>query len=141
MAHFWFFSTTSNIVHEIEEPVEEEMCMEDDDKKENTPPKKKTKKSTHLEDLSKVMQKNQEKKLDLLEKIIQKSPEKTDLDLFFISISKTVKKFPIRDQALLKIQIQQIVSEKEIAHLDNVSNNEGNLSLLDDLNFSVFDAK
>lgn len=64
------------------------------------------------------MQKNQEKKLDLLQKMIAKSPEKTDLDLFFISISKTVKKFTPKDQALLKIQIQQIVSEREIALID-----------------------
>lgn len=70
-------------------------------KKKTRHPKKKI--STQLEDFSKVMQKNQEKKLDLLEKIIQKSPEKTDLDLFFIAISKTVKKFTPKDQALLKM--------------------------------------
>lgn len=65
------------------------------------------------------MQKNNDKKLDLIQKIVQKSPEKTDLELFFNSISKTVQKFTPKDQAVLKIKIYQLVSEKEISNLDN----------------------
>lgn len=54
-----------------------------------------------------------------MEKLMQKSPEKSSLDLFFNSISKTVEKFTVKDQAILKVKIQQIVTEKEIAYIDS----------------------
>lgn len=65
------------------------------------------------------MIKNQDKKLNLIEKIVQKSPEKSDLELFFNSIFKTVQRFTRRDQAVLKIKIHQIVSEKEMSYLES----------------------
>lgn len=103
------------------------------------PAKKKTKTSeewSQFEEFRKDMQKNQEKKFDLIQKIIQRSPEKTDLDLFFISISKTVKKFTPKDQALLKMKIHQIVSEQEIAYLDNAPSSTNIMSTLpDDVQF------
>lgn len=87
-------------------------------------PAKKQKSSTseqwsQFDNLRRDMQKNNDKKLDLIQKIVQKSPEKTDLELFFNSISKTVQKFTPKDQAVLKIKIYQLVSEKEISNLDN----------------------
>lgn len=54
-----------------------------------------------------------------MEKLIHKSPEKSSLDLFFSSIAKTVEKFSVKDQAILKIKIQQTVTEKEIANIDS----------------------
>lgn len=108
---------------------------EDEDENDNMikPSKKKTKTSTgewsQFEEFRKDMQKNQEKKFDLIQKIIQKSPEKTDLDLFFISLSKTVKKFTPKDQALLKMKIHQIVSEKEIAYIDADDSFVANLNI------------
>ena len=121
-------STTTNIVT-TEKPNEfqsneREMSKNEDEFDDTvTQAKKRSKTSTtewlQFEGLRKDMQKNQEKKLDLIEKILQKSPEKTDLDLFFFSISKTVKKFTPKDQALLKMKIHQIISEKEIEYIDN----------------------
>lgn len=82
------------------------------------------------------MQKSQDKKLDLIEKIVQKSPEKSDLELFFSSIFKTVRKFSLKDQALLKIKIHQIVSEKEISYLDRTLNSADHMQSISDPNNS-----
>lgn len=56
---------------------------------------------TQFEYFRKEMQINQEKKFDLIQRIVQKSPEKSDLELFFNSIFKTVQKFTPKDQAVL----------------------------------------
>lgn len=102
------------------------MDIEDDDLETfpKVPPSKYRKTSSNgewsqLDDFRKDMQKSQEKKLELMEKLMQKSPEKSSLDLFFNSISKTVEKFTVKDQAILKVKIQQIVTEKEIAYIDS----------------------
>lgn len=75
-----------------------------------------------FENFRKEIQMNQEKKFDLIQKIVQKSPEKSDLELFFNSMFKTVQKFTPKDQAVLKIKIYQIVSEKEMSYLEITPN-------------------
>lgn len=76
---------------------------------------------SQIENLRVDIQKNQDKKFELIQKMLQKSPEKTDLELFFISLYKTVSKFSPKDQTLVKYKVHQIVSEKEMSYF-NVSN-------------------
>lgn len=88
----------------------------------------------HLEHFSKQLEKSQEKKIDLIKSILQKSPEKNDLDLFFSSMCKTVQKFVPKEQALLKFKIHQLVSEKEIELLCNTQVEDISIEILDDFN-------
>lgn len=80
-----------------------------------------------FESIAKDMKENQTKKLDLIQQIIQ---PKTEIDLFFASISKTVEKFSPLEQAKVKISISNIVSEMEISHLENIASTILDLPLL-----------
>lgn len=116
------------------------MNIDDDDLDTSSkePPSKTRKTSSaewsQFDDLRNDMQKNQEKKIELIEKLIQKSPEKSSLDLFFCSISKTVGTFSAKEQAILKIKIQQIVTEIEIANIDSNNKSEDKILSSVDLN-------
>lgn len=126
---FYDYSTTTNInllhsgdIINLDESLENV----------SSEPQSKQRKSSkgewsHFEHFRMEMKKNQEQKFDLIEKIC-KSPEKTDLQLFFISISKTVEKFSRKDQAILKLKIHQIVSEQEISNLNSTQNVVENVS-------------
>lgn len=59
----------------------------------------------------------QSRKLELLEKIIE-TPEKSELELFFASICKTVQKFTPLEQAKIKMKITETVNVAEIKHLE-----------------------
>lgn len=94
------------------------------------PPAKSRKRNKKGDDVSQIenlrvdIQKNQDKKFELIQKLLQKSPEKNDLELFFISLYKTVSKFSPKDQALVKYKVHQIVSEKEMSYFDTSNEND-----------------
>lgn len=64
------------------------------------------------------MKDTQNRKINLLEKIVETpTVEKSDLELFFESICKTVQKLPKLSQAKLKMKITEAVNQAEIEHL------------------------
>lgn len=140
------FSTTSNI-DLPDSPAGNVSIVDIDDDNDSLgidpiePLAKKRKSSTNgewsqLENFRREIQKNQEKKIELIEKIVGKKTEKCDLELFFSSIFKTVRKFKAKDQALLKIKIYQLVSEREIAYLDSTQNSNDVMLSTTDVNNS-----
>lgn len=144
------FSTTSNI-DLPDNPADNVPIVDIDDDNDsleidlNKPLAKKRKSSTNeewsqLDNFRKEIQKHQEKKIELIEKIVGKKTEKCDLELFFSSIFKTVRKFKAKDQALLKIKIHQLVSEREIAYLDSTQNSNDVMLSTTDVN-NTFDCE
>lgn len=87
-------------------------------------PKKKRRKNSNgeqmkvLENFTNNFKETQAKKLELFQKAIQPH---TELELFFSSICKTVEKLNPIDQAKLKNQISNIVTEFELTHLEKIS--------------------
>lgn len=71
----------------------------------------------NLEVLTQHLKDSQNKKMELLEKMIAAPQEQSELQLFFASICKTVEKFTLLDQAIIKMDIIKIVNEMEISHL------------------------
>lgn len=63
------------------------------------------------------MKQNQVKKMEMLQQVMQ---PKSGLELFFASICKTVEKFSPLDQAKIKSAISGVVSDMEIANLENL---------------------
>lgn len=65
------------------------------------------------------MKENQNRKVELLQQVMQ---PKTELELFFASICKTVEKFTPLDRAKVKAAISRIVGDMEIANIENTFN-------------------
>lgn len=80
-----------------------------------------------FEILSNDMKQNQMKKMELLHQAIQ---PRNELELFFSSVCKTVEKFTPLDQAKVKSTISRIVSDMEIAHIQNMTISIEELPLL-----------
>lgn len=79
------------------------MEIEDDDLETTpkVPPSKYRKTSSNgewsqLDDFRKDIQKNQEKKFELMEKLIHKSPEKSSLDLFLVQLQRPLRSFQLK---------------------------------------------
>lgn len=72
----------------------------------------------HFNTFVSEMKESQSKKIELLGKIVD-TPAKSELELFFASICKTVEKLTAIEQAKLKMKISTIVSEAEIAFIES----------------------
>lgn len=72
-----------------------------------------------IENIAKSIKENQSKKLEIFQQAVQPQSE---LELFFAAICKTVEKFDPMAKAKLKIEISHIVSQAELDHLNNISN-------------------
>lgn len=70
-----------------------------------------------FENIAKDMKDSQNKKMEFIQQFVQ---PKTELELFFASLCKTVEKFNPLAQAKAKISISNIVSQMEIEHLENM---------------------
>lgn len=69
------------------------------------------------ETITKTLNDNHIRKIEIMQQAMQTKPT-TELDLFFASIGKTMEKLHAIDQAKIKLQISQIVSQYEMALLE-----------------------
>lgn len=133
--YLFFFSdrTTSNIIFDdisSENGAVSLTVSEDEDKsndsKENKPLQKRRRSSSAsssdqmriYESFAKTMRENHNEKMNMIQQL-QDSKSQTELECYFASICKTVEKFPPIEQAKVKLQISQIVSQIEIAQLES----------------------
>lgn len=72
-----------------------------------------------FESIAKDMKETQAKKMEIFHQLNQ---PKTELELFFASMCKTVEKFSHLNQAKVKISISKVVSEMEISHIESSNN-------------------
>lgn len=92
-----------------------------------------------FESVANDLKENQNKKMEILHQFVQ---PKTELELFFASLCKTVEKFSPLEQAKVKISVSRIVSETEISNLENAMKLQENTllsqqNLLDGETFSI----
>lgn len=59
----------------------------------------------------------QTRKMNLLEKFVEMPQQNSELELFFLSICKTVEKFTPLQQAKIKMSILEIVNKAEILNI------------------------
>lgn len=71
-----------------------------------------------FESIAQDMKESQSKKIEIFQQIMH---PKSELELFFASICKTVEKFGALEQAKTKVAISQIVSQMEISHLEKAA--------------------
>lgn len=124
------FRTTTNIVLGAEEEEHIEQNIEENEQYDqtnshdmvHTPKRKRT--SPHptiFENLAKSIQESHSKEMEMFQQVIKPQSE---MDLFFSSICKSVEKFNAIEQAKIKIEINRIVSQMEMNHLQNVASNQ-----------------
>lgn len=73
-----------------------------------------------FENIAQSIKENGTKRSEMIQKILSDSKQETELELFFGSICKTVSKFTPFDQAKMKMRIQNLVSETELAHIERM---------------------
>lgn len=73
-----------------------------------------------FENIAHSIKENGAKRSEIIQKILSDSKQETELELFFGSICKTVSKFTPFDQAKMKMKIQNLVSETELAHIERM---------------------
>lgn len=92
----------------------------DDEEKENVKCVKRRRTSSNsdqmkiFETIAKTIKENHSKKIELIN---QMQKPQNELELFFASMCKTVEKFDALDQAKIKFEISQIVSQYEMAQI------------------------
>lgn len=72
-----------------------------------------------FESIAKSIKDNHSKKIELFEKVVNRPH--SEIELFFMSISKTVEKFNPIEQTKVKIEISRIVNQLELAHFENMN--------------------
>lgn len=97
----------------------------DDEEKENVQCLKRRRSSSNsdqikiFETIAKTIKENHSRKIDLINQM--QKPQNL-LELFFASMCKTVEKFEALDQAKIKLEISQIVSQYEMAQIQAANN-------------------
>lgn len=123
MISFLFIRTTTNIVSNDEESNQDGIISiqnSDDEEKENVQGFKRRRSSSNsdqmkiFETIAKTIKENHSKKIELIN---QMQKPQNELELFFASICKTVEKFEALDQAKIKFEISQIVSQCEMVQI------------------------
>ncbi|XP_055308526.1 uncharacterized protein LOC129572566 [Sitodiplosis mosellana] len=71
-----------------------------------------------MENIAQTMKENNTKRNEILQHMLTEQKPQSELELFFSSICKTVEKFSPIDQVRVKMQINQMVSETELAILE-----------------------
>lgn len=124
---FSFRSTTNIFVDEIVPEIDAIDISDDEskdgDNKENVQPIKRRRSSSTgdqmkiYETLAKTLNETHSQKLNLIHQAIESTKSQSELELYFSSICKTVEKLSPIDQAQIKLQISNIVSQAELAQL------------------------
>ncbi|CAG5057387.1 unnamed protein product [Parnassius apollo] len=114
-------NTLSNI-GESEENPNSDTINEDSNKDNNTQQRKRKNNNNYQEQI-----------LNLIKARYKSKSEKDDIDLFFETIAKTVKKFPKIDQVKLKFDIMKLVHEKEMRWLDSLTESSASSSRISDI--------
>lgn len=112
--------TTTNI--ELDDEDDDSILISEDtdvDSSFEPKPKKKQKCNSDqfklFQDIANDMKQNQNRKMELLQQVCM---PRSELELFFASMCKTVEKFTPLDQAKVKSTISRIVGEIEIENLE-----------------------
>lgn len=117
---FFFFRTTTNIA--IANP--DENVEEYDSEEEYIRPVKRQRSSSNgdqiklLENIANTFKESNTKRNDLFQHFMKETKPPTELEVYFNSICLTVDKFDPLEQAKVKMQISQIVSQAELAQLE-----------------------
>lgn len=74
-----------------------------------------------FESLSKTLKENNAKKIEAFQQVAQ---PRSEMQLYFGSICKTVEKFTPIDQVKIKIEISRIVSQFELAHFEKMEQSD-----------------
>lgn len=115
--------TTTNIATAItDDPDEVKENYESEE--ENIRPTKRRRSSSNgdqvklLENIANTFRDNSSRRNDLIQHIMNESKPKTELEVYFNSICLTVGKLDPLEQARVKMQISQIVSQAELSQLE-----------------------
>lgn len=73
-----------------------------------------------MENIAQSMKENNTKRNEIIQQILADPKPQSELELFFCSICKTVEKFSPIEQARIKMQISQLVSQSEVAQLEKL---------------------
>lgn len=126
--YLFLYRTVTNIAFDDVLPEDDAITIgsnSDDEEIENKPPLKRRRRSSGgeqfkmYESIAQSIKDNHSKKLDLMQQAIQSNKPQTELELYFMSICKTVEKLSALEQAKIKMQISNIVSQSELAHLQS----------------------
>lgn len=127
MIAFFFIRTTTNITSNDEDSNQDSIITiqnSDDEEKENVPFLKRRRSSSNsdqmkiFETIAKTIKENHSRKIELIN---QMQKPQNELELFFASMCKTVEKFDALDQAKIKFEISQMVSQYEMTQIQAAS--------------------
>lgn len=124
---FFLFRTTTNVENDEESNgIDDEQLSPDDG---SVRPCKRRRSSSNgeqmkiFENIAQSFKENNSMRNDLIQKIFSDKKEpQSEMELFFLSMCRTVEKFSPLEQATLKMQISQIVSQVELSHLGQGGN-------------------
>lgn len=74
-----------------------------------------------MENIAQQFKENNTKRNELLQQMLVEPKVQSELELFFSSMCKTVEKFAPLDQVRIKMQISQMVSQTELAQLEQLN--------------------
>lgn len=116
-----FNRTITNIPSGIEANLDDDSIAIEDE--ENQPMKRRRSSSNGeqskiFENIAHTLKENNFKRNELIQKILADSKAQSELELYFGSICKTVERFSLIEQARVKMQISQIVSQAELSHFE-----------------------
>lgn len=118
---FFFNRATENINNESKR-------IDEDAQQDSVPPMKK-RRSTPNGDPMKILGNISQTFRELVNQVLISKEEQTELDLYFSSICKTVKKLDALEQVKIKMQISQIVNQAELEQLSHSKQNDASTIL------------